>query len=108
MRFPRFKRTEVGNSNLISFANADNRAEGSREVVTDVGQCVVKLGCGRSRSPGLTQDTRIYHSRELCVFVIEVQLLVGAQVGSAFVILIIFAQGFVVGDGRIQRLSRGQ
>ena len=34
MRFPRFSRTEVGNSSLISFAKADNRAEGSRDVVT--------------------------------------------------------------------------
>jgi hypothetical protein len=33
-RFPRLRRIEVGSNNLISFANAERRVDGSREVVT--------------------------------------------------------------------------
>jgi len=34
MRVPRLRRIDVGRSNLISFAKAESRVEGDREVVT--------------------------------------------------------------------------
>lgn len=34
IRLPRLRRIDVGSNNRISFANEDNRVEGSRDVVT--------------------------------------------------------------------------
>lgn len=75
MRFPRFNLTDVGSSSLISFANADSRAEGSREVVTDTGRYVIKLWavlgfclCTYPKHEGLPRQIIVHiHHRDLAV-----------------------------------------
>ena len=50
IRFPLFSRMEVGNSNRISFANEDNRVEGSLEVVTRTRGSTIPDNCAYSSS----------------------------------------------------------
>ena len=86
-KFPRFSRMDVGSNNLISFANAESLALGSRDVVTGIFSHGLKTIPSRS----LTKYSGIDDTRQSGIFIIQRQLFLDGPVRPRLIVFEIFS-----------------
>lgn len=63
---------------------------------------------GRWVSRGGNQDARVDNTRELCIFVVKIELLIRSQVIARLIVLVVLAEFLVVCNLWCKRLASGE
>lgn len=92
---------EVGQDEVAAI-----ESDGGGEEKADFFGKGAQAGTGVAR--GGHQHARVYHSRQVGVFVVQIQLFLCRALGATLIVLVVLAQGLVVGNGRIERLPTRQ